>query len=139
MMSDQEKFDGFFQKLVDENQQEYGKEIRAKYGDDVINQSNTKVRNLSKAQYSEVEELSSEVNTTLKAAFEQGDPESALAQKACALHKEWLCYFWDHYSREAHIGVARMYVDDPRFTAYYDEISPGCAEFLRDAILIYCQ
>lgn len=139
MMSDQEKFDGFIQKLVDDNEQQYGKEIRAKYGDDVINQSNTKFRNLSKAQYSELKELSSEVNTTLKAAFEQGDPKSALAQKTCALHKEWLCYFWDHYSKEAHIGVAQMYVDDPRFTAYYDEISPGCAAFLRDAILIYCQ
>ena len=30
-----------------------------------------------------------------------------------------------------------MYVDDERFTAYYDKEKPGTAEFLRDAILIY--
>lgn len=139
MLSDQEKFDGFTQKLVDDNEQRYGKEIRAKYSDDVVNLSNNKIKGLSKAQYAEVEKLSYDVNVTLKAAFEQGDPTSALAQKACALHKEWLCYFWENYSKKAHIGVAQMYVDDPRFTAYYDKISPGCAAFLRDAILIYCQ
>lgn len=30
-----------------------------------------------------------------------------------------------------------MYVDDPRFTAYYDERQHGLAAFLRDAVLIY--
>ena len=139
MMSDQEKFDGFIQKLVDNNEQQYGKEIRAKYGDEVVDLTNDKIKGLSKAQYSEVEKLSNQVNATLKAAFEQGDPASALAQKACALHKEWLCCFWENYSKKAHISVAQMYVDDPRFTAYYDKISPGCAAFLRNAILIYCQ
>lgn len=31
----------------------------------------------------------------------------------------------------------KMYVDEPRFKAYYDRGQPGRAEFLRDAILIY--
>lgn len=34
-------------------------------------------------------------------------------------------------------GLAQMYVDDSRFTAYYDEKQPGAAEFLRDAVHIY--
>lgn len=46
-------------------------------------------------------------------------------------------FFGDSYSKEAHAGVAQMYVDDPRFTAYYDERQPGLAAFLRDAVLIY--
>ena len=137
-MTDQEKFEGFKQKLVEDNERQYGDEIREKYGDDAINRSNAKVKGMTKEQYAEVETLSRELGDTLKAAFEQGDPASELAQKACELHKRWLCYFWDSYSKEAHIGVAQMYVDDPRFTAYYDKIAPGCAVFLRDAILIYC-
>ena len=32
-----------------------------------------------------------------------------------------------------------MYVDDPRFSEYYERIAPGCAVFLRDAVAIYCQ
>lgn len=139
IMSDKEKFDGFIQKMVDENEREYGAEIREKYGDDAVDRSNAKVRGMSEGQYVELERLTAELNETLKTAFNQGDPGSELAQRVCDLHKKWLCYYWDRYSREAHMGVAQMYVDDPRFTAYYDKIAPGCAVFLRDAIQIYCE
>lgn len=139
IMSDQEKFEGFLQNLVDHNEHQYGEEARTKYGDERVNRSNAKVLNMSKEQFTELERLTEDLNETLKAAFEQGDPASELAQKACELHKKWLCFYWDDYSKEAHKGVTQMYVDDPRFTAYYDKISPGCAAFLRDAVAIYCK
>ena len=138
-MSDKEKFDGFIQKITDDNEQMYGAEIREKYGDDIINHSSMKIKGMSMEEYNDMEELSSQLNNTLKSAFEQGDPSGELAQKVCELHKKWLGFFWKNYSKEAHIGVTQMYVDDPRFTEYYDQIAPGCAEFLRDAVLIYCK
>ncbi|GLC81652.1 MerR family transcriptional regulator [Lacrimispora brassicae] len=138
-MSDQEKFEGFLQKLVDDNERQYGEEAREKYGDESVSRSNAKVLNMSEEQYIELEKLTEDLNETLKAAFEQGDPAGELAQKACRLHKKWLCFYWDAYSKEAHIGVTQMYVDDPRFTAYYDKIAPGCAVFLRDAVAVYCK
>ena len=138
-MNDAEKFEGFKQKLIDDNEKQYGAEVRSKYGEDSVNSANAKVKGLSKQQYEEVEKLSLEIAEALKAAFEQGDPAGDLAQKACDLHKRWLCYFWPTYSKEAHLGLGQMYVDDPRFTAYYDKIAPGCAEFLRDALAVYCK
>ena len=138
-MSDNDKFEGFKEKLISDNYAQYGEEVRTKYGNDAVDNSNSKVRGMTKEQYTELEKLSLEVNETLKTAYEQGDPSSELAQKACELHKRWLCYFWDAYSKEAHLSVARMYVDDPRFTEYYDKIIPGCAVFLRDAVKIYCE
>lgn len=137
-MTDEEKFEGFKEKLISDNEQKYAEEIREKYGDEAVDRSNAKLKNMTKEQYGELEALTQELNRTLRAAFEQGDPGSELAQKACALHKRWLCFYWDHYSKEAHRGVAQMYVDDPRFTAYYDAIVPGCAVFLRDAVQIFC-
>lgn len=137
-MTDEEKFEGFKEKLVLDNEQKYGGEIREKYGDEAVDRSNAKLKNMTKEQYGELEALTQELNRTLRAAFEQGDPGGELAQKVCALHKKWLCFYWDHYSKEAHRGVAQMYVDDPRFTAYYDAIVPGCAVFLRDAVQIFC-
>ncbi len=139
VMNDREKFNGFIQKLVEDNEKQYGEEIRAKYGNDVVDRSNAKVGSMTAEQYAESERLTLELNETLKAAFEQGDPGSPLAQKACELHKKWLSFFWGSYSKEAHIGITQMYVDDPRFTAYYDKIAEGCATFLRDAVLIYCE
>lgn len=139
VMMDKEKFEGFKREMLDENEKQYGKEIREKYGDDIVDASNAKMMGLTVEQYERAQELSRQINDSLKVAFEQGDPSSQLAQKVCALHKEWLGYYWNQYSKEAHLGLAQTYVDDPRFRKYYDDIAVGCAEFLRDAIRIYCQ
>jgi DNA-binding transcriptional MerR regulator len=136
-MTDKEKFEGFKQKMVEDNEQKYGKEIREKYGEEAVNKSNQKVLNMTQEQHDEVTKLAEEVRKTLAEAFETGDPSSELAQKAADLHKQWLTYYWNEYSKEAHAGLAQMYVDDERFTAYYDKQQPGTAEFLRDAIYIY--
>lgn len=93
--------------------------------------------NMTQAEYQELQKLQNELMETLAAAFQTGDPASELAQKAARLHKEWLCFYWPQYSKEAHANLAQMYVDDERFTAYYDQEQPGTAAFLRDAILIY--
>ncbi|WP_097026901.1 MerR family transcriptional regulator [Clostridium peptidivorans] len=137
IMSNKEKFEGFKQKMVDDNEKKYGKEIREKYGDDTINKSNAKLMNMSEEQYNEVTSLEEQVKAALAEAFKNGDPSSDIAQKAADLHKRWLTFYWSEYSKEAHAGLAQMYVDDERFTAYYDKEQPGTAEFLRDAIFIY--
>lgn len=136
-MSDYEKFGGFKKELVNENERKYGKEVREKYGDETVNHSNQKFLNITKEEYDEFARLGEEILNTLDAAFETGDPAGELAQKAADLHKQWLYYTWGSYNKEAYAGLAQMYVDDERFTAYYDRKKPGTAAFLRDAILIY--
>ena len=138
VMSNKEKFEGFKQNMIAENEKKYGKEVREKFGDDVIDASNVKMTGLTKEQYEKTQKLSEEINSQLKTAFEEGDPSSELAQKVCALHKEWLEYFWKDYSKTAHLGLAQTYVEDPRFKKYYDNIEVGCAEFLHNALKIYC-
>ena len=137
-MTDQEKFAGFKQKLIDENEQRYGKEIRANYGDTAVDESNANIKGLTKEQYDKGEQLRIEIEEALKAAFETGDPAGELAQKACDLHKQWLCIYNPKYSKEYHIGLGEMYVADERFRANYDKLAPGCTAFLRDAINIFC-
>jgi DNA-binding transcriptional MerR regulator len=138
-MSDKEKFEGLKRKMVEDNERQYGKEVRERFGDAVIDASNAKFMGLTKEQYGRAEELSRRINESLKQAFEQGDPSGELAQKVCEMHKEWLCYFWGSYSKEAHLGLAQAYVSDPRFKKYYDSIEEGCAEFLYEALKIYCK
>lgn len=139
MMSDREKFEGFKRRLIEENEEKYGREVREKYGEAAVEASNAKLMGLTAEAYQRTQDLSNQINEGLKAAFEQGDPGSAQAQAVCALHREWLGHFWGHYSKEAHLGLAQTYVDDPRFKAYYDAAAPGCAEFLYEALKIYCQ
>lgn len=136
-MTDKEKFEGFKQKLIDENEKKYGKEAREKYGNEAVEKSNNKLKNMTQEEYEAVTKLNEECLSTLAEAFKTGDPAGELAQKAADLHRQWLTFWWDSYSKEAHAGLAQMYVDDERFRAYYDKEQPGMAEFLRDAILIY--
>ena len=48
IMSDKEKFEGFKQKMIDENEKKYGKEIREKYGNEQVEKSNQIFKNMSK-------------------------------------------------------------------------------------------
>lgn len=136
-MANKERFEGFKQKLIDDNEKKYGTEIREKYGDEQVERSNRKIKNMTEEQHAQIDKLTAEVLATLNEAFKTGDPASELAQKAADLHRKWLTFYWDSYSKEAHAGIAQMYVDDERFKAYYDKEQPGTAEFLRDAVLIY--
>jgi hypothetical protein len=124
---------------VDENERKYGKEIREKYGDKAVNESNAKLAGLTQEQYDEGERLRLKFEETLKAAFDTGDPAGDLAQAACDLHRQWLCVYYPKYSKEYHKGFGEMYVADERFRANYDKLAPGAAEFLRNAINIYCK
>ncbi|GAA0716889.1 MerR family transcriptional regulator [Clostridium malenominatum] len=136
-MSNKEKFEGFKKKMIEDNEKKYGREIREKYGKDTVEKSNAKLMNMTEEEYDRATRLAEEVMATLAEAFKTGDPASSIAQKAADLHKQWLTLYWSEYSKEAHAGIAQMYVDDERFTAYYDKEQPGTAAFLRDAILIY--
>jgi len=136
-MSDKQKFEGFKRRLIEENEAKYGDEIREKYGNERVEAANAKVSGMTKDQHEEAEKLAADVREALALALATGDPAGEPAQKAADLHRRWLSYYWDKYTKEAHAGVARMYVEDERFKAYYDEITPGAAEFLRDAVLVY--
>ena len=136
-MTDKQKFEGFKEKLINDNEQKYGKEIREKYGDKTVDASNAKLRGMSQEDYQAMTNLGEEVFELLERASTAGDPASDLAQELAAKHKEWLMYSWSDYSKEAHAGLAEMYVADERFTTYYDKRVKNGAQFLRDAILIY--
>lgn len=141
-MSDKEKFEGFKKKLIQENNEKYGAEVTEKYGADALEESNRKVAAMSEAQWQTQEQLAERIFVLLEEAMKQQDPACSAAQEAADCHRQWLCMFWKDgtYSKQAHRGMAEMYVCDERFTKYYEErLGAGGAEFLRAAIRIYTE
>jgi DNA-binding transcriptional MerR regulator len=136
-MSDKEKFEGFKKQLVEDNELQFGEEIRQKYGEEAVEHANKKLLNMTEEQYEEMKQLQVEFMKTLGAAHQTGDPAGELAQRAAELHRKWLGYYWKTYSKEAHAGLAQLYVDDERFAHFFADLQPGAAEFLRDAVRIY--
>lgn len=136
-MSNKEKFEGFKEKFINENEKNYGLEIRNKYGNDTINKSNSLFKNMSEEKYNDFVSLENKIIDELIKNYKTSSPDSKEGQNIAKLHKEWLCYTWTKYTKEAHKGLASMYLCDERFKMYYDKHGDGIAEFLKNCIDIF--
>ncbi|OPX46584.1 MerR family transcriptional regulator [Clostridium thermobutyricum] len=137
-MTDKEKFEGFKKEKVNINEQKYGKEIREKYGDKVVDESNKKFLNLTEEEFKLMNETENEMFKDLLKVYENGDLDSKAAKNVYENHKKWLSFSWPTYKKEAHRGLAEMYVMDERFSKYYnDKAGKEVVSLLRDIILKY--
>lgn len=134
-MEDEQKFAALKAKLVADNEAAHGKEARANYGDGAVDAANASVMGLTQEQYDTWNALDAELRRRLEAAVQAGlAPDSDEGRQLCALHRRWLAVTVKDLTPQKHRGIARLYVLDERFTAYYDRAVPGCAQFLRDAV-----
>lgn len=130
-MTDTEKFAGFKEQKLAENETQYGAEIREKYGEKVVETSNKNWLNLSESEFNQMTETEENLCESLIKVIESSDLESDEALIVYEKHKEWLSFSWEKYTKEAHAGLAEMYVADERFTAYYDDkCGKGATEIL---------
>lgn len=137
-MDEKERFQIFKERLVQENEEKYGEEIRKAYGHEQINAANRKMLNMSQEDFERFQYLEQEILSKLEQAVRTGDePESETGREIVVLHKEWLGMTWKTYTKEAHRGVAAMYISDERFRQYYNRSVQGCAEFLNQAICFW--
>lgn len=60
-MGSKEKFEGFKRKMTEENEAKYGKEIREKYGDAIVDASNKKVMGMTEDAWQKAEALRTEL------------------------------------------------------------------------------
>ena len=135
IMSDEEKFEAFKRRVVEQNEQSYGQEARNLYGDAQVDAAQAAVMNLTAAQYRTWTDLGQEIQQRLEDAVRNGlAPESEEGRQIASLHRQWLTVTGNAYDPAKHRGIAELYVTDERFAAYYDKAQPGCARFLRDAI-----
>ncbi|QXE02002.1 MerR family transcriptional regulator [Terribacillus sp. DMT04] len=137
-MSDQEKFAGFKEEKLAENEVMYGEEVRETHGEEAAYAANQKFRDITAEQYKDMQKTEQQLFLKIKEAMQTGNPAGTEALQAAELHHKWLAFTWPSYSKEAHAGLAEMYVQDERFTAYYENhIQKGAAQFLRDSIQHY--
>lgn len=141
VMKDSEYFEGLKQKTIQENEQAYGKEIRQRYGNEVVDVANEKLLSKTKGEWVDAQKLEGKIIEQLKRAMVLGDTKSTEAKTLCSLHKQWLIAHWPEgmYSKEAHTGLAQGYLADQRFVDYYDSrAGEGATQFLVDALIEYC-
>lgn len=135
-MSDEKKFEAFKREALEEYARTYEAESRTRYGDAEVDGMLTRLKGVAREQYAGWEQLGREILERLSAAVAAGaDPAGEEGREIAALHGRWLTVAGNSYDAQRHRGLAELYVQDERFTAYYDRERPGCAQFLRDAVL----
>ena len=110
-------------------------EAQERWGEtDAWKQSQERTKGFSKADWEEVKAESDRVHQAFTDAMDAGEPAASEAAMAAAeLHRASMQRFYD-CGYDMHRNLADMYVSDPRFIATYDEIRPGMAHYVRDAI-----
>jgi DNA-binding transcriptional MerR regulator len=110
-------------------------EARERWGEtDAWKQSQQRTKDFSKADWEEVKAESDRVHQAFIDAMDAEEPPTGEAAMAAAeLHRASMQRFYD-CGYDLQRNLADMYVSDPRFIATYDEIRPGMAHYVRDAI-----
>ena len=140
-MTDQEKFEGMKRQAIRKNEAAYGQEARKKYGEDAMDEHNKRLANMTEEEWEQMKTEEEGYKAALRRAAEAGDPAGEDAREAVRLHAAWLAHYWPQgaVTPQAHIGMAEMYTQDERFTAYYEAVVPGCAAFFAKAVKAYYQ
>lgn len=138
-MPDTDKFECFKQDMIQKNEARYGPELRARYGDALVDRANARLAGLTREQYDAMTTLEDEIRRDLTAAVLAGDaPDGPAGRMLAEKHRRWLSASWEQpYTPQAHAALAALYTQDKRFTDYYDQAVPGCAAFLRRAVEAY--
>ncbi|WP_427384277.1 MerR family transcriptional regulator [Janibacter sp. G56] len=116
--------------------EEYQEEAEQRWGDtDAWAQSRQRTARMTKEQWAQVEAETEAFEADLGAAVRDGVPADGEAAAALAeRHRVTINRFYD-CDHEFQVCLAQMYLSDPRFTAQYEEIASGAAQWLHDAIL----
>ena len=123
-------------RTVQENEERYGAEARARYGDEAIDTANEALLDMDPQTWNDMKELERAILGQLSIAMGDGDPKSTEAQKLVAMHRRWIGLNWGSEPQdEAYLGLAHGYLADQRFVDYYDKpCGTGATAFLVQAI-----
>lgn len=132
-MNDEELFEG----LDRETMAAYEAEAKERWGNtDAYQQSQENMKKMGKEGLQKVMEEGKGILMELVAVMDH-DVAHEDVQKNVHKHFMHLHNFYTP-SWELYRGLAQMYVQDSRFTEFYEKVAPGLAKFLSDAMMRYC-
>ncbi len=118
------------------DQNPYAAEAKQRWGHtDAYRQSQERLKKMTKA---DIQKLTRDADAFMKhlaSKMSEGATSPAM-QALIAQHYEAL-RTWYEPNLTMYRGLANMYVDDPRFTAYYEKYKPGLAKIFSEAMIHY--
>ena len=115
---------------------QYTDEVEERWGDsDAYRESAKRAARYTKADWERIKAQGQAAIEQVVAAMSAGEPaDSPEAMDGAEAHRRQIDDAFYSCSYEMHVGLAEMYLADPRFTATYEKSAPGLAQYLHDAI-----
>jgi len=137
-MDNKEVFDAFDSTDIENMKKKYEKEVREKYLAEVVEESFKKTAGYSKEDWKRVTDQGDEIFRAIGAVMGKG-AEDAEVQKLVGKYREYISNNFYECTMEIFAGLGKLYVADERFTKNIDKHGAGLAEFMCEAIGIYCE
>ena len=117
-------------------QEEYQDEAERRWGDtDKWRQSRERTAHWTKQDWVRVKAEVEAFESDLGAAVREGVPaDGGRGAELAERHRASIEQYYD-CDHEFQVCLAQMYLSDPRFTEHYEELAPGAAQWLHDAIV----
>jgi DNA-binding transcriptional MerR regulator len=115
----------------------YADEVNERWGDtDSYRESNRRTSSYTKDDWIRIKSEQEAAGARFAAVMAAGRPaDSPEAMDAAEANRLLIDRYFYDLSREMHVGLAEMYVTDPRFTKNYEDVAPGLAQYVHDAIV----
>lgn len=132
MISDEEMYSGFSKELIPEIK----KEVADRWGKEKLENAEENISRMNKAEWADTKQEADEINRWLVNLMHLA-PAAIEVQRVVREHFKHLNGFYK-VEKQVYGCLGKMYIEDERFKAYYDSYKDGLANFLNEAIQVFC-
>lgn len=109
--------------IIIANDEHYRRASRARYEGGTNEEINQEWLEMSDFDHQKMAEIENALVDRLTQFLKERELPSTLAEEIFFLHRLWLQFNWERYTRNAHKRLSNLFLADERFTHYYDEKS----------------
>jgi len=133
-MKDEELYESF----TTEEMEQLAKEAKDRWGHtSAYKQSEKKMRSMTKEQMNVIKKEGDEISRKAAALMGRNVNDKDV-QSVIDLHYKHLSNFYTP-NLEMYKGLAEMYINDTRFTKYFEKYKKGLAQFMHDAMIWFVE
>jgi DNA-binding transcriptional MerR regulator len=116
--------------------EDYEREAEERWGDsEAWAQSQRRTSAYTKEDWVRIKEEAEDVERRFAEALRSDIPaDSTAAMDLAEEHRQHISRWFYDCPPGMHAGLGRMYVEDERFTAHYEDIAPGLAQYVSTAV-----
>ncbi len=126
----------YYQGFSDEKVQQYREEVRRRWGEETLRDSEDRVMKMGKERFAALQAEGGAIFQCIADNMSRGFASSEV-QEQVAKWRKWLERF-STYSDEAVLGLGRLYSQHPDFITYFQQYREDLPEFLNRAVEFYC-